>query len=149
LPGRRISFHLWLALAGRVLHGDHTLTTIGYQETHPLSSLGRAFNLVLIFFGVGLVFLAIGALTQALLEFELRSFLAGEKMERDIDRLGDHYIICGAGRVGRSAARELARKPVSFVILENSDTKAARLQRRVVGAGGGRHQGADAARGAH
>jgi len=47
-------------------------------------------------------------------------------MERDIDRLGDHYIICGAGRVGRSAARELARKPVSFVILENSDTKAAR-----------------------
>jgi len=51
-----------------------TLTTIGYQETHPLSNLGRAFNLVLIFFGVGLVFLAIGALTQALLEFELRSF---------------------------------------------------------------------------
>ena len=47
-------------------------------------------------------------------------------MERDIDRLGDHYIICGAGRVGRSAARELARKPVPFVILENSDTKAAR-----------------------
>ncbi|HZE27982.1 MAG TPA: potassium channel protein [Terriglobales bacterium] len=103
-----------------------TLTTIGYQETHPLSSLGRAFNLVLIFFGVGLVFLAIGALTQALLEFELRSFFGRRKMERDIDRLGDHYIICGAGRVGRSAARELARKPVSFVILENSDTKAAR-----------------------
>jgi voltage-gated potassium channel len=103
-----------------------TLTTIGYQETHPLSNGGRAFNLVLIFFGVGLVFLAIGALTQALLEFELRSFFGRRKMEREIDRLGDHYIICGAGRVGRSAARELARRPVPFVILDNNETKAAR-----------------------
>jgi len=103
-----------------------TLTTIGYQETHPLSNGGREFNLVLIFFGVGLVFLAIGALTQALLEFELRSFFGRRKMEREIDRLSDHYIICGAGRVGRSAARELARRPVPFVILDNNETKAAR-----------------------
>jgi voltage-gated potassium channel len=103
-----------------------TLTTIGYQETHPLSNGGREFNLVLIFFGVGLVFLAIGALTQALLEFELRSFFGRRKMEREIDRLSDHYIICGAGRVGRSAARELARRPVPFLILDYNETKAAR-----------------------
>src|SRR6266550_2666820 len=103
-----------------------TLTTIGYQETHPLSNGGREFNLVLIFFGVGLMFLAIGALTQALLEFELRSFFGRRKMEREIDRLSDHYIICGAGRVGRSAARELARRPVPFVIVDNNETKAAR-----------------------
>jgi voltage-gated potassium channel len=103
-----------------------TLTTIGYQETHPLSNGGRQFNLVLIFFGVGLVFLAIGALTQALLEFELRSFFGRRKMEREIERLSDHYIICGAGRVGRSAARELARRPAPFVILDNNETKAAR-----------------------
>jgi voltage-gated potassium channel len=103
-----------------------TLTTIGYQETHPLSNGGREFNLVLIFFGVGLVFLAIGALTQALLEFELRSFFGRRKMEREIDRLGEHYIICGAGRVGRSAARELARRPAPFVIVDNNETKAAR-----------------------
>jgi voltage-gated potassium channel len=103
-----------------------TLTTIGYQETHPLSRAGRVFNIVVIFVGVALVFLAIGALTQALLEFELRSFFGRRKMERDIDRLSDHYIICGAGRVGRSAAKELARRPASFVIIENNDAKAAR-----------------------
>jgi voltage-gated potassium channel len=102
-----------------------TLTTIGYQEIHPLSETGRAFNLVLIFFGVGLVFLAIGALTQALLEFELRSFFGRRKMERDIGRLTGHYIICGAGRVGRSAARELARKPAPFLIIEQNESKAA------------------------
>jgi len=103
-----------------------TLTTIGYQEIHPLSSGGRMFNLALIFFGVALVFLSIGALTQALLEFELRSFFGRRKMERDIGRLTDHYIICGAGRVGRSAARELARRPVPFVIIEQNEAKAQR-----------------------
>src|SRR6201997_5837379 len=103
-----------------------TLTTIGYQETHPLSHAGRVFNLCVIVMGVSLVFLGIGALTQALLEFELRSFFGRRKMEREIDRLTGHYIICGAGRVGRSAARELARRPAPFVILENSEAKAAR-----------------------
>jgi voltage-gated potassium channel len=103
-----------------------TLTTIGYQETHPLSHAGRMFNVGVIVAGVSLVFLAIGALTQALLEFELRSFFGRRKMEREIGRLHDHYIICGAGRVGRSAARELARRPVPFVIIENNEAKAAR-----------------------
>jgi len=103
-----------------------TLTTIGYQETHPLSHAGRVFNVFVISAGVALVFLGIGALTQALLEFELRNFFGRRRMERDISRLSDHYIICGAGRVGRSAARELARRPVPFVILEQSETKAQR-----------------------
>src|SRR5713226_3990292 len=103
-----------------------TFTTIGYQEVHPLSHAGRVFNLALIVCGVSLVFLGIGSLTQALLEFSLRSFFGRRKMEREIGRLSDHYIICGAGRVGRSAARELARKPASFVIIEQNEAKAAR-----------------------
>src|SRR5215475_11156320 len=99
-----------------------TLTTIGYQEVHPLSHAGRIFNMFVIVSGVALVFLAIGALTQALLEFELNTVFGRRKMEREIDRLTDHYIICGAGRVGRSSARELARKPVPFVIIESNET---------------------------
>lgn len=104
-----------------------TLTTVGYREIHDLSPAGRAFNIVLIVCGVSLLFLGIGALTQALLEFELRSFFGRRKMEREIDRLTDHYIICGAGRVGRSAARELQRKPARFVIIEQNEAKAARF----------------------
>ena len=103
-----------------------TFTTIGYQEVHPLSHAGRVFNLALIVCGVSLVFLGIGSLTQALLEFSLRSFFGRRKMEREIGRLSDHYIICGAGRVGRSAARELARRPALFVIVEQNEAKAAR-----------------------
>jgi voltage-gated potassium channel len=103
-----------------------TLTTIGYQEVHPLSHAGRIFNIFVIIGGVALLFLAIGALTQALLEFELQTFFGRRKMERDINRLSDHYILCGAGRVGRSVARELAGKPVPFVVVEQNEAKAAR-----------------------
>ncbi len=104
-----------------------TLTTIGYQETHPLSHVGRVFNVFVIVCGVGLVFLVIGSLTQALLEFELQNFFGRRRMEREIGRLSEHYIICGAGRVGRSAARELARRPASFVIIENNEAKAQKF----------------------
>lgn len=103
-----------------------TFTTIGYQEVHPLSHAGRIFNLFLIIAGVSLVFLGIGSLTQALLEFELGKFLGRRRMEREISRLTDHFIICGAGRVGRSAARELARKPAPFLVIEQNETKAQR-----------------------
>jgi voltage-gated potassium channel len=101
-----------------------TFTTIGYQEVHPLSHAGRVFNVALIITGVSTLFLGIGFLTQALLEFELGSFFGRRKMERDISRLSGHYIICGIGRVGRSAARELARKPVPFVVIEQNESKA-------------------------
>ena len=104
-----------------------TFTTVGYQEVHPLSHTGRIFNLGLLLSGVGLVFLGIGALTQALLEFELQQFFGRRRMERDISRLSDHYVICGAGRVGRAVAAELARKPVPFVVIENSPVKLERI----------------------
>ena len=98
-----------------------TITTIGYKEIHPLSHTGEIFNIVVMIVGVGLVFLSIGALTQGLLEFELGKFLGKRRMQRDIERLSGHYIICGAGRVGRSVAHELAKKPVPFVVIENNE----------------------------
>jgi voltage-gated potassium channel len=104
-----------------------TLTTIGYQEVHPLSHAGRVFNVFVILAGVSLLALGVGALSQALLEFELHNFFGRRRMEREISRLDNHYIICGMGRVGRSVARELARKPAPFVIIENSEIKLQRF----------------------
>jgi len=104
-----------------------TLTTIGYQEVHPLSHAGRVFNVFVILSGVSLLLLGVGSLSQALLEFELQSFFGRRRMEREIGRLDDHYIICGMGRVGRSVARELARKPAPFVIIDNADAKLQRF----------------------
>ena len=103
-----------------------TFTTIGYTEVHSLSHAGRVFNVFLILMGVGNVFLIIGALTQSVLEVEFNQFFGRRKMEREISRLTGHYIICGAGRVGRSVARELARKPAPFVVVESDPEKAAK-----------------------
>lgn len=103
-----------------------TIMTIGYQEIHPLSQAGRVFNTVIIILGVGLVFLTIGLVTEALVEFEFDRLFGRRRMEREISRLSGHYIICGAGRVGRSVARELARKPVPFVIIEGNEAKMER-----------------------
>jgi voltage-gated potassium channel len=103
-----------------------TVTTIGANDAR-LSEAGRAFSVFVIIVGVGLVFLAIGALASALLEFELRKFFGRRRMEREISRLSNHVIICGAGRVGRSVARELLLKPAPFVVIDNSAEKMQKL----------------------
>lgn len=104
-----------------------TFTTIGYQEVHPLSHAGRIFNSFLIITGVSLLFVMIGALTQALLEFELVKVFGKRRMERELAGLKNHYIICGAGRVGVSVAQELARKPCPFVIIERDEKALAQF----------------------
>jgi voltage-gated potassium channel len=103
-----------------------TVSTIGYGEIHPLSHNGRIFNAFIIVAGVALVLLFFGGAAQALLEFELQSVFGRRRMDREISRLSDHYILCGAGRVGRSAARELARKPLPFLIVDTDAEKLAR-----------------------
>src|SRR5262245_3375953 len=107
-----------------------TLSTVGYQELHSLSHGGRIFNIALIVAGVTLVFFIIGALAQALLEFELVKVFGRRRMEREVANLRDHYIICGAGRVGASVARELARKPCPFVVIESEEKSLAELDTR-------------------
>jgi voltage-gated potassium channel len=103
-----------------------TVTTIG-ANSDSMSEAGRAFSVFVIVVGVGLVFLAIGALASALLEFELHKLFGRRRMEREISRLKDHYIVCGAGRVGRSVARELIRNKVPYVIVDNNQDKMLKL----------------------
>src|SRR5260370_13480471 len=116
-----------------------TLTTIGYSEVHPLSRAGKVFNIGFIIAGVALATVAIGSLTQYLLEFELTKVLGRRKMGREIARLQNHYIICGAGRVGYRAARELARKPVPFVVLEQDEARLQNLEPEWLGDQGTGH----------
>jgi voltage-gated potassium channel len=103
-----------------------TITSIGYGEIHPLSHAGRLFNSFVIITGVGLVLLLVGGASRTLLEFELQSVFGRRRMDREIGRLAGHFIICGAGRVGRSAARELARRPLPLVVVDTSEQKLAK-----------------------
>ena len=103
-----------------------TVTTVGYQELHTLSHTGRIFNSFVIFFGVSTMFFAIGGVTQTAIELELNQYFGKRRVRNMIDRLKDHYIICGFGRVGRGAAEELRRANVPFVVVDNSEERVTR-----------------------
>ena len=98
-----------------------TMATVGYGEIHPLSQPGRIFNSFLIFFGVSVMFLAIGSMTQILIELELGEFFDKRRIKRMIDKMQNHFIICGFGRVGRGAAEELAQAGVPFVVIDRDE----------------------------
>jgi len=104
-----------------------TMTTVGYGDR--FSHAGRVFNAFLIMFGVTTIFIAIGAMTQTIIEFELGDALGKRRNKRMIDKLKDHYIICGFGRVGRGAAAELQHAGVPFVVV---DSLADRVERAML-----------------
>src|ERR1700719_4500715 len=78
-----------------------TVTTVGYGEIHTLSRAGRVFNSFLIMFGVSIMLLAIGAMTQTVIELELNQFFGKRRIKGMIEKLQGHIILCGYGRVGR------------------------------------------------
>jgi voltage-gated potassium channel len=106
-----------------------TIATVGYSEIHPLSQTGRVFNSFLMFFGVGVMFLAIGAVTQSVIQLELGDVIGKRRMKRMIDKLDKHYLVCGFGRVGRGAAAEFQRAGVPFLVIDQDESKVDRAVR--------------------
>lgn len=138
--GAAILATLLLGTAGFVLIEDYppfdafymtltTMTTVGYGEIHPLSRAGRMFNTLVILIGVTVMFLAIGAMTQTVIELEFGEYFGKRRTRRMIEKLRDHYIVCGFGRVGRSTAQELQRSGVPFVVMDRSDDRVERAMR--------------------
>ena len=103
-----------------------TVTTVGYAEIRGLSHAGRVFNSFLIMFGVTTIFLAVGAMTQTLIELELNQFFGKRRVRSMIDKLEGHIVLCGFGRVGRGAAAELQKAGASFVVIDNNDERVER-----------------------
>lgn len=106
-----------------------TVATVGYMEIHPLSTVGRIFNSGLIAVGVTIIFLSIGAVTQAVVEAEFGEVFTRRKYKRMIDKIENHYLICGFGRVGRGAAGEFQHAGVPFVVVDRSPEKVERAIR--------------------
>jgi len=106
-----------------------TITTVGYAEIRTLSHTGRVFNSFIIFFGVIVMFLSVGAMTQTLIELELSQFFGKRRIRTMIEKLKDHFIVCGFGRVGRGAADELREAGVPFVVVDNSEERVERAIR--------------------
>src|SRR6202167_930406 len=99
-----------------------TVYTVGYDEVKPINTPElRAVTIALIVTGcTGMIFLT-GALIQLITASQLQQLFGVRRMQKEIDRLTDHVIICGYGRIGQMLARELQAGKSAFVIVERGD----------------------------
>ncbi len=99
-----------------------TVYTVGYDEVIPINTPElRAITIALIVTGcTGMIFLT-GTLIQLITASQLQQLFGFRRMQKEIDRLTDHVIICGYGRIGQMLARELQAGKSAFVIVERGD----------------------------
>ena len=95
-----------------------TITTVGYQEVKPLDTAGRLFTIAIIFIGVGTAYYVFAAVTEAVVGGQLREFVGKSAMNRKIQHLERHVILCGYGRFGRIVAEELKADRRTVVVIE-------------------------------
>jgi voltage-gated potassium channel len=100
-----------------------TLTTIG-GEVHPLSFRGRVFISFIMLVGVTTEFVCIAILGETLLRLEMADYFENKKRDRMLKDTSGHYIVCGAGRVGRSVIQELLRSEATVVLIDNRVERA-------------------------
>jgi voltage-gated potassium channel len=96
-----------------------TLTTVGYEEVHHLSNSGKIFTIFLVLSGVGVIFYALGVAARVLIEGEIREVFGRSKLNKRIQNIKDHYIICGYGRMGMIISKEMIQYKAPFVVIEN------------------------------
>jgi voltage-gated potassium channel len=95
-----------------------TLSTVGFREVHDLSDPGKLFTICLIIFGVSVLGYLVGSLAQIMFEGQFQRIIGRKKVEKMVEALKDHYIICGYGRMGSLICKEFTAKPLPFVVVE-------------------------------
>jgi len=102
------------------------LTTVGYGEVNPVSAQGRIFTMGLLVLGGGCFLYLVGNIIQFLVEGRIRLILGRRKLDHHINKLKNHYIVCGYGRIGRVLTRYLIQKYIDVVVIErNADQTPA------------------------
>jgi voltage-gated potassium channel len=106
-----------------------TISTIGYGEVVDLSThpAGRVFNILFIILSLGTIAFAVSSITAFIVEGELKNLLGRRRMEKDIAKLKDHYIVCGSDETAQTVIQELRRTERDFVVIEPSREKLDRL----------------------
>ncbi|MGE4491960.1 MAG: TrkA family potassium uptake protein [Syntrophotalea sp.] len=109
-----------------------TLATVGYKEVHDLSTNGKLFTIGLILFGVATIAYAFGSLLQLMVEGQILRILGRRKLEKRINQLEGHYIVCGYGRIGTLVSQEFLSRPVAFIVVERDPVICERLAKEKI-----------------
>ncbi|MCA9979904.1 MAG: NAD-binding protein [Anaerolineales bacterium] len=107
-----------------------TLTTVGFGEVRPLSQTGRMFTILILLFGIGGVAYTTQFLIEYLFTSSLSDFTKSRRMERTLKQLSDHFVICGHGRVGRTAETiaQSSDRPIVIIDADPATGEALRSQ---------------------
>jgi len=106
-----------------------TIGTIGYGEVHDLSAhpAARTFAIFFIIICLGTIAYAVTSITAFVVEGELRNILGRRKMEKEIAKLQNHFIVCGSDETAQTVIQELLQTRKPFVVVESSKEKLEKL----------------------
>ena len=109
-----------------------TVTTIGFSEVVNLegNDLGRAFTILIALLGIGVLTYAFSNLAALIIESNFTKHMKQWRMEQAIQKLKDHYLICGGSSVGMHVAEELERTHRPFVLGDLDEALVEKLQDR-------------------
>lgn len=105
-----------------------TISTVGYKEHIELDAAGRAWTIAFILFGVVGAAYASTSLVTLFVSGDLQKMLGRRKLQAQIERLKDHVILCGYGRMGALTVEQLKRRQVPLVVIEHDASACAKLK---------------------
>src|SRR6185503_21270469 len=120
-----IGFHLiegW-SILDSLYAAAQTVTTVGYGDVTPATRNGRFFAIIFMLAGVGVVLYALTSTVHAIVQSELVATFGERRQSRKMSKLKNHFIICGAGRVGSHLVRSHLNGNESFVVIERDGAR--------------------------
>lgn len=98
-----------------------TISTVGYKEVRPLTPLGQYFTSIFILINIGLFAYVVSVFTKYIFEGEIFKNMHEKFIQREIEQLSNHIIICGYGRYGRNITAQVEKQGIPFVLIDKSE----------------------------
>ena len=105
-----------------------TISTVGYTEVHPQGTAGRLFTSGLIVVGVGTMLYGFGVFAETLADNAFGRYRRERQLQRDLDHLREHFIICGYGRIGTQIVAEFEAHKVPYVVIDQTEEALERIR---------------------
>ncbi len=114
--GYRVAGRSWLDALYMVVI---TISTVGYSETSTQSIGQKWLTMGVIFLGISAAVFTLGGFVQMMMEGEIERTLSLGRTTRAIEKLKQHVVLCGFGRIGQILAHTLNAKKQAFVVVDN------------------------------